>query len=111
MRPLADDRAITSALTWVVSALRRHHVPFQVVGGRAGLPLRPRVAPRSWGLLVLPALHGAALATSAPPSRATRVRRLDDGNSVADHYRRVTAASRRGDPCSAGRQSAALGRD
>jgi hypothetical protein len=35
MRPLAGDRDITGALTWVVSALGRHHVPFQVVGGLA----------------------------------------------------------------------------
>ncbi|GIH13884.1 hypothetical protein [Rugosimonospora africana] len=35
MRPLADDRDIATALTWVVSALRRQHVPFQVVGGLA----------------------------------------------------------------------------
>lgn len=35
MRQLADDRDIAGALSWVVSALCRHRVPFQIVGGLA----------------------------------------------------------------------------
>ncbi|MGK5741543.1 hypothetical protein [Micromonospora sp. URMC 103] len=35
MRQLADDRDIDRALTWIVSVLRRHRVPFQIVGGLA----------------------------------------------------------------------------